>query len=78
MVDSGHAPLSIARRRGLLKIARSGLCYERTGEPAINFALMQGIDHAFTERPSLGVRQMSHYLASSGTAAPGESASADS
>jgi hypothetical protein len=41
MVNSGHAKLSVVRQCSLLKIARSGLYYERTGESAINLALMQ-------------------------------------
>ena len=66
MVDSGHAQLSVVRQCALLKIARSGLYYERTGESAINLALMQEIDRAFTEWPFLGVRQMCRYLVSLG------------
>ena len=66
MVDSGHERLSIVRQCALLKIARSGLYYERTGESAFNLALMQEIDRAFTEWPFLGVRQMCRYLVSLG------------
>ena len=69
MVDSGHARLSVVRQCLLLKIARSGLYYERTGESAINLVLMQGIDRAFTEWPFLGVRQMCRYLVSLGYSA---------
>ena len=69
MVYSGHARLSVVRQCGLLKIARSGLYYERTGESAINLALMQEIDRAFTEWPFLGVRQMCRYLVSLGYSA---------
>ena len=63
MVVSGHEKLSVVRQCALLKIARSGLYYERTGESAFNLALMQEIDRAFTEWPFLGVRQMRDYLA---------------
>ena len=66
MVDSGHERLSVARQCVLLRIARSGLYYEKTGESAINLALMQEIDRAFTEWPFLGVRQMCRYLVSLG------------
>ena len=66
MVDSGHVKLSVVRQCFLLKIARSGLYYEKAGEPPLNLALMQEIDRAFTEWPFLGVRQMRHYLASLG------------
>lgn len=66
MVNSGHERLSIVRQCVLLKIARSGLYYERTGESAINLALMREIDRAFTEWPFLGVRQMCRYLVSLG------------
>ena len=66
MVDSGHARLSVVRQCALLTIARSGLYYERTGESAINLALMQEIDRAFTEWPFFGVRQMCRYLVSLG------------
>lgn len=66
MVDSGHVTLSVVRQCALLKIARSGLYYERTGESATNLALMQEIDRAFTEWPFLGVRQMCRYLVSLG------------
>ena len=69
MVDSGHDRLSVVRQCSLLKIARSGLCYERTAESAINLTLMQEIDRAFTEWPFLGVRQMSRYLVSLGYSA---------
>lgn len=69
MVDSGHDRLSVVRQCGLLKIARSGLYYKRTGESAINLTLMQEIDRAFTEWPFLGVRQMSRYLVSLGYSA---------
>jgi putative transposase len=66
MVNSGHAKLSVVRQCSLLKIARSGLYYERAGESAINLVLMQEIDRAFTEWPFLGVRQMCRYLVSLG------------
>lgn len=66
MVHSGHGTLSVVRQCVLLKIARSSLYYERTGESAINLALMQEIDRAFTEWPFLGVRQMRRYLVSLG------------
>ena len=69
MVDFGHAELSVVRQCALLGIARSGLYYEKTGESAMNLALMQEIDRAFTEWPFLGVRQMSRYLASLGHSA---------
>ena len=62
MVVSGHELLSVVRQCALLKIARSGLYYERTGESALNLSLMQEIDRAFTEWPFLGVRQMRDYL----------------
>lgn len=66
MVDSSHATLSLVRQCALLKIARSGLYYERIGESALTLALMQEIDRAFTEWPFLGVRQMCRYLVSLG------------
>ena len=66
MVNSGHAKLSIVRQCILLKVARSSLYYERTGESAINLTLMQEIDRAFTEWPFFGVRQMCRYLVSLG------------
>ena len=66
LVDSGHVKLSVVRQCVLLKIARSGLYYERIGESPFNLALMQEIDRAFTEWPFLGVRQMRHYLISLG------------
>jgi putative transposase len=69
MVDAGHAKLSVVRQCALLKITRSGLYYEKTGESAINLVLMQAIDRAFTEWPFLGVRQMCRYLASLGHSA---------
>jgi len=69
MVDSGHKRLSVVRQCALLKIARSGLYYERTGESAINLVLMREIDRAFTEWPFLGVRQMCRYLVSLGYSA---------
>ena len=66
MVNSGHARLSIVRQCALLKITRSSLYYEKTGESPLNLALMQEIDRAFTEWPFLGVRQMRRYLVSLG------------
>ena len=66
MVDAGHARLSVVQQCALLKIARSGLYYEKTGESSFNVALMQEIDRAFTEWPFLGVRQMRRYLVSLG------------
>jgi len=66
MVNADHAQLSIVRQCALLKIARSGLYYEKTGESAFNLALMQEVDRAFTEWPFLGVRQMRRYLVSLG------------
>jgi len=66
MIDSGHARLSIVRQCVLLKIARSGLYYEKTGESPLNLVLMQEIDRAFTEWPFFGVRQMRYYLVSLG------------
>ena len=69
MVKSGHARLSVVRQCALLKIARSGLYYERRGESAINRVLMREIDRAFTEWPFLGVRQMCRYLVSLGYSA---------
>ena len=66
MVNSGHAKLSIVRQCILLKVVRSSLYYERTGESAINLTLMQEIDRAFTEWPFFGVRQMCRYLVSLG------------
>jgi putative transposase len=69
MVNSDHAKLSVVRQCALLKTARSGLYYERTGESAVNLALMQEIDRAFTEWPFLGVRQMCRYLVSLGYSA---------
>jgi putative transposase len=66
MVDSGHARLSVVRQCALLKVARSGLYYEKTGESSFNLALMQEIDRAFTEWPFFGVRQMRRYLVSLG------------
>jgi putative transposase len=62
MLTSGHAQLSVVRQCALLKIARSGLYYEKTGESALNLELMQEIDRAFTEWPFFGVRQMRNYL----------------
>jgi putative transposase len=62
MVDSGHAKLSVVRQCDLLKIARSGLYYEKTGESPFNLALMREIDRAFTGWSFLGVRQMRDYL----------------
>ena len=69
MVDSGHERLSVVRQCALLKIARSGLYYERTGESGINLVLMREIDLAFTEWPFFGVRQMCRYLVSLGYSA---------
>lgn len=66
MVQSSHAQLSVVRQCALLKIARSSLYYEKTGESSFNLALMQEIDRAFTEWPFLGVRQMRRYLVSLG------------
>ena len=66
MVNSGHARLSVVRQCALLKIARSGLYYEKTGESPFTLALMQETDRAFTEWPFLGVRQMRRYLVSLG------------
>ena len=66
MVNSGHAQLSIVRQCALLKIARSGLYYKKTGESSFNLGLMQEIDRAFTEWPFFGVRQMRRYLVSLG------------
>jgi putative transposase len=66
MVNSDHAQLSVVRQCSLLKISRSSLYYEKTGESAFNLALMQEIDRAFTEWPFLGVRQMRRYLVSLG------------
>jgi putative transposase len=66
MVTPEHAQLSVVRQCALLKIARSSLYYERTGESSINLALMQEIDRAFTEWPFFGVRQMRRYLVSMG------------
>ena len=62
MVDSGHAKLSVVRQCDLLKIARSGLYYEKTGESPLNLALMQEIDRSFTKWPFMGARQMRDYL----------------
>ena len=62
MVTPDHATLSVVRQCLLLKIARSGLYYKSKGESALNLALMQEIDRAFTEWPFLGVRQMRDYL----------------
>lgn len=69
MIRTDHVALSIVRQCALLKIARSGLYYERTGESAINLTLMQEIDRAFTEWPFLGVRQICRYLVSLGYSA---------
>ena len=66
MVNSVHAKLSVVRQCILLKVARSSLYYEKTGESGINLTLMQEIDRAFTEWPFLGVRQMCRYLVSLG------------
>jgi putative transposase len=66
MVVFGHDKLSVVRQCDLLKIARSGLYYKKAGESAINLALMQVIDRAFTDWPFLGVRQMRRYLVSLG------------
>ena len=62
MVDPGHARLSVVRQCALLKIARSGLYYKKTGESPLNLALTQEIDRVFTEWPFMGVRQMREYL----------------
>lgn len=62
MVDSNHEKLSITRQCDLLKLARSSLYYKKTGESALNLALMQEIDKAFTDRPFFGVRQMRRWL----------------
>ena len=62
MVKPDHAQLSVVRQCALLKVARSGLYYEKTGESPLNLALMQEIDRAFTVWPFLGVRQMRSYL----------------
>ena len=69
MVNADHAQLSIIRQCALLKVARSGLYYEKKGESVLNLTLMQEIDRAFTEWPFLGVRQMRRYLVSLGYAA---------
>ena len=66
MVNSVHAKLSVVRQCILLKVARSSLYYEKTGESGINLTLMQEVDRAFTEWPFLGVRQMCRYLVSLG------------
>ena len=66
MVNSDHAKLSIVRQCALLGVSRSGLYYAPKGESAINLALMQEIDRAFTEWPFFGVRQMRDYLALQG------------
>ena len=64
MIDSGHARLSIVRQCVLLKIARSGLYYEKIGESPLNLALMREIDRAFTEWPFLGVpKEFGHWHA---------------
>lgn len=42
MVNSGHAKLSIVRQRILLKVTRSSLYYERTGESAIKTLIDAG------------------------------------
>ncbi len=66
MVRPDHVQLSIVQQCMLLKIARSGLYYEKTGESSLNLTLMQEIDRAFTEWPFFGVRQMRRYLVSLG------------
>jgi putative transposase len=66
MVNSDHAKLSVVQQCALLKIARSSLYYEKAGESALNLALMQEIDRAFTEWPFFGVCQMRRYLVSLG------------
>lgn len=62
MVCADHAELSIVRQCILLGISRSGLYYETKGESEFTLTLMQEIDRAFTEWPSMGVRQMRDYL----------------
>ena len=62
MVCRHHVKLSIARQCRLLQISRSILYYTPRGESAKNLALMQEIDRAFTESPTMGVRQMRNYL----------------
>jgi putative transposase len=57
---------SIVRQCALLEISRSGLYYTPKGESDTNLALMEKIDHAFTECPFMGVRQMRAYLKLSG------------
>ena len=66
MVQSGHKKLSVVRQCTLLNISRSGLYYTPRGESALNLALMQEIDRAFTEWPFMGVCQMRDYLALQG------------
>lgn len=62
MVHTDHAKLSVVRQCDLLGVSRSGLYYVSKGESALNLALMQEIDRAFTRWPFLGVRQMRDYL----------------
>jgi len=66
MVHHDHERLSVVRQCALLKIARSSLYYEKTGESDFNLLLMDAIDRAFTEWPFFGVRQMCRYLVSLG------------
>lgn len=62
MVLADHAKISIVRQCRLLGISRSGLYYGPKGDSAFTLTLMQEIDRAFTEWPSMGVRQMRDYL----------------
>lgn len=62
MVIRGHGKLSIVRQCRLLQVSRSGVYHTPRGGSAENLALMQVIDHTFTEWPSMGFRQMRNYL----------------
>lgn len=68
MVEPRHPRLSVVRQCALIGISRSAFYGPRSGESALNLALMKLIDAQFMETPWYGSRQMARHLRRQGYA----------
>ena len=62
MIDPEFTSISLRRQCELLKVSRSSLYYQPTGESEDNLRLMRLIDQTYTDWPFYGARRMAAYL----------------
>jgi putative transposase len=68
LIEAAHPQISIARQCDLVGLLRSTYYYHTQGESAENLTLMRLLDQQYTDTPYYGIRRMTAWLRSQGSA----------